>query len=55
MKTPLSKRGNHQELNNAFYFIDFNAEEKRTVVFNKTTFQFKPTEILLEHMNWPSH
>ncbi|MFV8364056.1 thioredoxin family protein [Flavobacterium sp. ZT3P35] len=32
-----------EELNNAFYFIDFNAEEKRTVVFNKTTFQFKPT------------
>jgi hypothetical protein len=28
MKTPLSKQGNHQELNNAFYFIDFNAEEK---------------------------
>ena len=32
-----------KELNNAFYFVDFNAEEKRTVVFNKTTFQFKPT------------
>ena len=31
------------ELNTAFYFVDFNAEEKRTVVFNKTTFQFKPT------------
>jgi hypothetical protein len=31
-------QGNYQELNNAFYFIDFNAEEKRTVVFNKTTF-----------------
>jgi hypothetical protein len=39
-----------EELNN-FYFIDFNAEEKRTVVFNnKTTFQFKPREIPLEHM-----
>jgi hypothetical protein len=25
--------------------FDFNAEEKRTVVFNKTTFQFKPQEI----------
>ncbi len=31
------------QLNDAFYFIDFNAEEKRTVVFNKTSFQFKPT------------
>jgi hypothetical protein len=41
------------KLNNAFYFIDFNAEEKRTVVFNKTLFNSN-TEIL-EHMNWPSH
>ncbi|MFV8268957.1 thioredoxin family protein [Flavobacterium sp. GT2N3] len=32
-----------KELNSAFYFVNFNAEEKRTVVFNKTTFQFKPT------------
>lgn len=32
-----------KELNNDFYFINFNAEEKRTVIFNKTTFQFKPT------------
>lgn len=32
-----------KELKNAFYFVDFNAEEKRKVVFNKTTFQFKPT------------
>ncbi|TDE46559.1 DUF255 domain-containing protein [Flavobacterium rhamnosiphilum] len=32
-----------KELNNTFYFVDFNAEEKRTVVFNETTFQFKPT------------
>jgi thioredoxin-related protein len=32
-----------KELNNNFYFVDFNAEEKRTVVFNKTSFQFKPT------------
>ena len=32
-----------EELNNAFYFIDFNAEEKRTIIFNKTTFQFRPT------------
>lgn len=32
-----------RELNNTYYLVDFNAEEKRTVVFNKTTFQFKPT------------
>ena len=32
-----------KELNTAFYFVNFNAEEKRTVVFNKTIFQFKPT------------
>ncbi|MFV8377678.1 thioredoxin family protein [Flavobacterium sp. LB3R33] len=32
-----------KELNTALYFVNFNAEEKRTVVFNKTTFQFKPT------------
>ena len=32
-----------KELNTAFYFVNFNAEEKRTVIFNKTTFQFKPT------------
>jgi len=32
-----------KDLNINFYFVDFNAEEKRTVVFNKTTFQFKPT------------
>ena len=32
-----------KEINNTFYFVNFNAEEKRTVVFNKTTFQFKPT------------
>ncbi|RBN49955.1 thioredoxin family protein [Flavobacterium psychrolimnae] len=31
-----------KELNTAFYFVNFNAEEKRTVVFNNTTFQFKP-------------
>ncbi len=31
------------ELNTAFNFVTFNAEEKRTIIFNKTTFQFKPT------------
>ena len=32
-----------KELNNTFYFVNFNAEEKRSIVFNKTTFQFRPT------------
>ena len=32
-----------KEINNTFYFVNFNAEEKRSIVFNKTTFQFKPT------------
>jgi thioredoxin-related protein len=32
-----------KELNTGFFFVDFNAEEKRTVVFNKTSFHFKPT------------
>jgi hypothetical protein len=41
MKTPLSKRRNHQELTTSL-FIDFNAEEKRTVVFNKPLFNSNP-------------
>jgi len=32
-----------QQLNADFYFIDFNAEEKRDVSFQNQTFQFKPT------------
>ena len=32
-----------KELNSNFYFVPFNAEEKRTLFFNKTTFQFTPT------------
>ena len=32
-----------EQLNNNFYFIDFNAEEKRAVVFNKHTLKYKPT------------
>lgn len=32
-----------QELNTNFYFISFNAEEKRVIFFNKHTFDFKPT------------
>jgi thioredoxin-related protein len=51
MKTPLSKQKELSKNSTTLYFIDFNAEEKRTVVFNKTTFQFKPTGILLEHMD----
>lgn len=30
-------------LNNRFYYIDFNAEEKRTIQFNNTDFAYKPT------------
>lgn len=32
-----------QQLNANFYFIDFNAEEKRDVSFQNQTFRFKPT------------
>lgn len=32
-----------QQLNADFYFIDFNAEEKRDVSFQNQTFRFKPT------------
>ena len=32
-------------LNEKFYFINFNAQEKRTIAFNKQKFQFKPTGI----------
>jgi thioredoxin-related protein len=32
-----------RELNDNFYFIDFNGEEKRTIFFNKATFKFKAT------------
>ena len=32
-----------KSLNDNFYFIDFNAEEKRTITFNNQTFHFKPT------------
>ncbi len=30
-------------LNNNFYFIDFDAEEKRNIVFHSNIFQYKPT------------
>ena len=29
-------------INEKFYFVDFNAEEKRKIVFNNTSFAFKP-------------
>ena len=29
-------------LNEQFYFVDFNAEEKRKIIFNNTSFAFKP-------------
>ncbi|WP_310554684.1 thioredoxin family protein [Flavobacterium sp.] len=29
-------------INEKFYFVDFNAEEKRKIVFNKQDFAFKP-------------
>jgi thioredoxin-related protein len=32
-----------KQLNDNFYFIDFNAEEKRTILFNKAIFKFKST------------
>jgi thioredoxin-related protein len=32
-----------KELNDNFYFIDFNAEEKRTIRFNNQTFRYKPS------------
>lgn len=32
-----------QQLNANFYFIDFNAEEKRDISFQNQTFRFKPT------------
>ncbi|MEA9413684.1 thioredoxin family protein [Flavobacterium sp. PL02] len=30
------------QLNDEFYFVDFNAEEKRTIRFNNQTFNYKP-------------
>ncbi|MES2748748.1 MAG: thioredoxin fold domain-containing protein [Bacteroidota bacterium] len=32
-----------QQLNDIFYVVDCNAEEKRTITFNKQQFHFKPT------------
>jgi thioredoxin-related protein len=32
-----------EKLNSDFYFVDFNAEEKRDITFNKQTFKYKPT------------
>ena len=41
--TTFKNEGIISQLNTNFYFVDFNAEEKRTIVYNKTTFSFKPT------------
>lgn len=32
-----------EKLNTDFYFIDFNAEEKRDITFNNQVFKYKPT------------
>nr|WP_294927090.1 thioredoxin fold domain-containing protein [uncultured Flavobacterium sp.] len=32
-----------ESLNSNFYFIDFNAEEKRNIIFNNQTFKYQPT------------
>lgn len=32
-----------QQLNDTFYFVDFNAEEDRAISFNKQQFRFKPS------------
>ena len=32
-----------QKLNSDFYFIDFNAEEKRDIIFNNHTFKYQPS------------
>ncbi|AXB55834.1 thioredoxin family protein [Flavobacterium fluviale] len=32
-----------EKLNSDFYFIDFNAEEKRDITFNNQVFKFKPS------------
>nr|WP_315223496.1 thioredoxin fold domain-containing protein [uncultured Flavobacterium sp.] len=32
-----------EKLNSDFYFIDFNAEEKRNITFNNHTFYYKPS------------
>ena len=31
------------KLNSNFYFIDFNAEEKRDITFNNQSFKYKPS------------
>jgi thioredoxin-related protein len=32
-----------KKLNSDFYFIEFNAEEKRDIAFNNQTFKYKPS------------
>ncbi|KAF2080538.1 thioredoxin family protein [Flavobacterium sharifuzzamanii] len=45
MKTTTFKdQGIIEKLNSDFYFVDFNAEEKREIRFNNHTFKFQPSE-----------
>lgn len=39
-------------LNENFYFVDLNAEEKRNIDFNNYTFKFKPTGKIQARTNW---
>ncbi len=41
----LSNQKNIEQLNTKFYYIDFNAEDRRSIFFNKKKFVFKPTGI----------
>jgi thioredoxin-related protein len=41
--TTLTDKNVTEQLNNKFYFISFNAEEKRVVNFNRQKFHYKPT------------
>ncbi|MBF4464915.1 thioredoxin family protein [Flavobacterium sp. LC2016-12] len=41
--TTFKKQEIIQSLNSDFYFIDFNAEEKKDISFNNQTFKYQPT------------
>jgi len=40
--TTFKSKGIIEQLNKNFYFISFNAEDKKDIKFNKNTFNFKP-------------
>ena len=42
-KTTFKNKAVIDNLNSNFYFISFNAEEKRTVLFNNQSFAYKPS------------